>query len=181
MKTATLKKAPPKADAMERYIGEIDRFAGMLRTQQEHIKEIEKDVAVSRAVYDENKDKLREAKENEHCIEAAQQIAEQFGKSQIIILGWDGPGGGTHVTTYGDTAENKVMAARGGDFVSKYLGLAETQTSIRDFREQFDAGLLQEALGLLKLIGNRQGCTVPMLQQAERICKAAGRGVRSGG
>lgn len=67
MKAATAKKAPPKADAMERYIGEIDRFAGMLRTQQEKIRDLEKEVAVARTVYDEAKDTLREAKENEHC------------------------------------------------------------------------------------------------------------------
>lgn len=67
MKTATAKKAPPKADAMERYIGEIDRFAGMLRTQQEKIRDLEKDLAVARTVFDEAKDTLREAKENEHC------------------------------------------------------------------------------------------------------------------
>jgi hypothetical protein len=41
MKAATAKKARPKPDAMERYIGEIDRFAGMLRTQQEKIRDSE--------------------------------------------------------------------------------------------------------------------------------------------
>lgn len=65
--TKTAKKKKPQADAMERYIGEIDRFAEMLRTQQEKIRELEKDVAVARTVFDEAKDALREAKDHEHC------------------------------------------------------------------------------------------------------------------
>ena len=65
--TKAAKKEKPKANAMERYIGEIDRFAGMLRTQQEKIRDLEKDVAVARTVFDEAKGTLREAKENEHC------------------------------------------------------------------------------------------------------------------
>jgi len=39
----------------------------MLRTQQEKIRDLEKEVAVARTVFDEAKDLLREAKENEHC------------------------------------------------------------------------------------------------------------------
>ncbi len=66
-KAAAAKKEKPKANVMERYIGEIDRFAGMLRTQQEKIRELEKDVAVAKLVFEEAKDALREAKENEHC------------------------------------------------------------------------------------------------------------------
>lgn len=59
-------KQAAKSAAMERYIGEIDRFAGMLRTQQEGIRDLEKEVAVAKTVYEEARDNLREAKEIEH-------------------------------------------------------------------------------------------------------------------
>jgi len=67
---ASVKKAAAsregKGDPKDRYIAEIDRFAGILRTQQDAIKDLEKDVAVARTVYDEARDKLREAKDIEH-------------------------------------------------------------------------------------------------------------------
>jgi hypothetical protein len=59
-------KKPDKSTAMERYIGEIDRFAGMLRNQQEQIRDLEKEVLVAKGVYEEARDNLREAKEIEH-------------------------------------------------------------------------------------------------------------------
>jgi hypothetical protein len=69
MKTATEKKPEKKADksaAMEGYIAEIDRFAGMLRKTQESIKDLEKEVAVAKQVYDDAKESLREAERIEH-------------------------------------------------------------------------------------------------------------------
>ncbi len=65
-KTPDPKKIADKSAAMERYIGEIDRFAGILRKQQESIRDLEKDVAVARTVFEEAKDKLRDAKDIEH-------------------------------------------------------------------------------------------------------------------
>lgn len=67
MTKKTVAKKPEKLTAEQLYIAEIDKFASMLREQQEGIRDLEKDVAVARTVYDEAKDKLREAKENEHC------------------------------------------------------------------------------------------------------------------
>jgi hypothetical protein len=64
--TKTATKQADKSAAMERYIAEIDRFAGMLRTQQGGIFDLEKEVAVAKTVYEEARDKLREAKEIEH-------------------------------------------------------------------------------------------------------------------
>ena len=60
-------KKPEKASAQDLYIAEIDRFAGMLRTQHEGIRELEKETAIAKNVYDECRDNLRDAKENEHC------------------------------------------------------------------------------------------------------------------
>ena len=48
------------------YIGEIDRFAGLLRQSQESIVELERDAAVKKAAADEAKAAVREAKEIEH-------------------------------------------------------------------------------------------------------------------
>ena len=60
-------KKPEKASAQDLYIAEIDKFAGMLREQQEGIRELEKETAIAKTVYDECRDNLRDAKENEHC------------------------------------------------------------------------------------------------------------------
>ncbi len=59
-------KARGTEEAMTLYIAEIDRFAGMLRSQQESIRDLEKEVAVAKSVYEEAKGNLREAKEIEH-------------------------------------------------------------------------------------------------------------------
>jgi hypothetical protein len=45
--TKTTAKPTDKTTAMEGYIAEIDRFAGMLRNQQDGIRELEKEVAVA--------------------------------------------------------------------------------------------------------------------------------------
>ncbi|HWA99356.1 MAG TPA: hypothetical protein VG713_12725 [Pirellulales bacterium] len=66
MTTKKKEQQNPKPDAMERYIAEIDRFADALRTQQASIKELEKDAAIAKAVLDEAREKLREAKDVEH-------------------------------------------------------------------------------------------------------------------
>jgi hypothetical protein len=66
MATKTQVKKPDESALMKRYIAEIDRFAGMLRKQQDGIKELEKEVAVARTVYEEAREQLREAKEIEH-------------------------------------------------------------------------------------------------------------------
>lgn len=115
-------------------------------------------------------------------IDQARRIAEELGKAQVIVLAWDGTGGKIHVTTYGTTAENKLHAALGGDRLSQFLELDGPGQKVHaDFRRDFDAGLLREALDLIQLLHNRQGVTGPMLEQAERILKATGHGVRRGG
>lgn len=63
--------------------------------------------------------------------------------------------------------------------MSDFLQLPRTQQTIHaDFRLELDAGLYRESLDLLGLILGRNGTTAPMARQAERILKAAGRGVR---
>jgi len=66
-KKAVAKKPAQPTTPMERYVEEIDKFAGMLREQQDGIRDLEKETAIAKTVYDECRDKLRDAKENEHC------------------------------------------------------------------------------------------------------------------
>jgi preprotein translocase subunit SecA len=65
-------KAPAKnakdnrTQAMEKYIAEIDRFATILRDQQEEITVLVRDAAIAKDEYERKKDAVREAKESEH-------------------------------------------------------------------------------------------------------------------
>lgn len=111
----------------------------------------------------------------------ARMIAEKYAKNQVVILAWDAMHGLTHTTTYGVSAFEKENAAAVGAICTKAIGadLSAKQT-FEDFHDNMDPALYREALELLRLIRNRQGCTGPMLQSAERILKAAGFGVRHG-
>ena len=114
-------------------------------------------------------------------VEAAKQIAEGCAKSQVVILAWDDVHKLTHVTTYGTTAGDKLQAAEAGELLSRALELDRAQRKVyEDFRSDFDAARLKEAIELLVVICRRGGVTAPILQRAERIVKAQGRGVRQG-
>lgn len=56
-------------------------------------------------------------------VDEAQNIAERYVYDQVIIVAWNAETGRTHITTYGTLDEYKRMAAQGGDFVAKTLGL----------------------------------------------------------
>lgn len=56
-----------KTATMERYISEIDRFAEMLSDQQRNIRELEEELAIARAKYDEAKQAVKEQKDVEHA------------------------------------------------------------------------------------------------------------------
>lgn len=60
------KDKPDKAAAMQRYIGEIDRFATMLRDQQVKIARLEDEALGAKLAYEARKADVREAKEAEH-------------------------------------------------------------------------------------------------------------------
>lgn len=55
-----------KTQAMERYIAEIDRFATMLRDQQDLIVRLTEDADHKKAAFERARDAVREAKEIEH-------------------------------------------------------------------------------------------------------------------
>src|SRR3954454_15981188 len=74
--------------------------------------------------------------------DVAKQIAEHFEKSQVVVWAWDPAHELVHVTTYGVSAEDKVVAAQSGELVGQVLGLDRSkQRSFQDFRQHFDAGL----------------------------------------
>jgi len=54
-------------ETLKRYVAEVDRFAGLLRDSQETIGELERDLAVKKAAFDDAKASVREAKEIEHA------------------------------------------------------------------------------------------------------------------
>ncbi len=77
----------------------------------------------------------------------AKQIAEQFGKSIVIIFAHDPVYGLVHTTTYGTTPRNKAWAAQGGEIATKALGgLVDLATHFEDYRLE----LAQEMLKTLK-------------------------------
>lgn len=55
-------------------------------------------------------------------ISAAQRIAEEFDKDQVIIVTWDAAHQTQHVTTYGKSRKASAQAAQGGNFVKEALG-----------------------------------------------------------
>lgn len=114
-------------------------------------------------------------------VEVAREIAEQFHKVQVVILAYDSLYQLTHATTYGETAFDKENVAAAGELCSQAIGadLSRKQT-FEDFHRDYDPANYKEALDLLALIRSRNGCNPVMVQQADRILKAAGRGVRQG-
>ena len=55
-------------------------------------------------------------------ISAAEQIANEFQKDQVIIVTWDKVYGMVHVTTFGKDKDDSIQAAQGGNFVKQALG-----------------------------------------------------------
>ena len=59
-------KKSREVDVLQKYVAEIDRFAGLLRESQQQIAALERDQAAKKQAYDEARDATREAKEIEH-------------------------------------------------------------------------------------------------------------------
>lgn len=59
-------RKPPSSEAMQRYIEEIDRFAQMLGRQQKEIDRLAAHAAEAKSIYEDAKEAVREAKEQEH-------------------------------------------------------------------------------------------------------------------
>lgn len=76
-------------------------------------------------------------------VSVAQQVAEQFDKDWVVILGYDADHNLTHTTTYGRSPTNKIEAARYGTIAAEAIGCDTSKGSYNeDFRRDFDAGKL---------------------------------------
>ena len=68
-------------------------------------------------------------------VDVAAQIAERFSKDIAIILTWDGLHNLVHTTTWGHSANDKLVAADAGETVAKALGCDLKQQRVyEDFR-----------------------------------------------
>jgi hypothetical protein len=68
-------------------------------------------------------------------VAAARAIAEQYGKSIVIIFAHDPVHGMLHTTTYGIDEQNRAWAAQGGEIATKALGgVVESVTNFEDYR-----------------------------------------------
>jgi hypothetical protein len=86
-------------------------------------------------------------------VEAAKAIAEQYGKSIVIVFSHDPVYDLLHTTTYGTDPQNKAWAAQGGEIATKALGaVVELKTDFEDYRLS-QAKALLTALKLAILIG----------------------------
>lgn len=86
-------------------------------------------------------------------VSSAEAIAEEYGKSIVIIFAHDPAFGLVHTTTYGVTPNDKQWAAQGGVIATRALGaLPELATEFEDYRAQrirvLTEALKRAALGL---------------------------------
>jgi hypothetical protein len=68
-------------------------------------------------------------------VEVAAQIAERFQKDIVIILCWDALNEQTHTTTWGHSANDKLVAAEAGETVTAAFGAdVDKKRVYEDFR-----------------------------------------------
>jgi hypothetical protein len=82
-------------------------------------------------------------------VDAAREIAERFGKRIVVIVGWDGGTGQTHITTYGERAADKPWAAQAGEVIAQALNVGPPKTTYEDWRMR-DAAQAAYEIGELR-------------------------------
>lgn len=83
-------------------------------------------------------------------VKVAAEISRGFEKSIVVILAYDKVHGLTHVTTFGESASDKVAAASAGDAIIPLLNLDEGRTrGYEDFR-QLDLATEREKYDAMK-------------------------------
>ena len=76
-------------------------------------------------------------------VEVASQVAERFSKDIVIIMCWDAAHNLVHVTTWGHSASDKLVAADAGETAATAIGCdLKQQRTYEDFR--LDAARLKE-------------------------------------
>lgn len=86
-------------------------------------------------------------------VEAARQIAQQFGKTQVVILTYDPVSELTTTTTYGVSPFDKENAAAVGKIVTAAIGcdLSKRQ-DFEDYHRDYDAARYKAALEIMRRI-----------------------------
>lgn len=103
-------------------------------------------------------------------VEAAKQIAQQFDKSQVIIVTFDPLFRLLHRTSYGVSAMDKVAAAHAADeFVRSTGAEPRLRQTHEDFRRDFDAAQFKQVLELLATIQEQGGCSPVDLAIIDRL------------
>lgn len=69
-------------------------------------------------------------------VDAAASIARDYAKNAVVVLSFDREYGLIHTSTFGVSAEEKVMAAALGERLSAYVGCdLEKSLKFQDFRD----------------------------------------------
>jgi len=112
-------------------------------------------------------------------VSVAKGIAEDFQKSQVIIIAFDPVSSLIHVATYGKEPFDKENAAAAGEICTKALGgdLSKKQT-FEDYHSDYDAATFKASIELFKLLIGRNDGSPWATQQMEKILKAAGQPLR---
>jgi hypothetical protein len=111
----------------------------------------------------------------------AKEIAEIYGKNQVVILCYDAEHELTHTTTYGVTAFDKENAAAVGQKVTQAIGCDLGKKHVfEDFHQDYDPAFFKEAIDLLRVAQRRQGFTDAQLQAVEELLKKLGHRIRHG-
>lgn len=87
-------------------------------------------------------------------VSAAQRIATEYNKSIVVISCMDERC--TTTTTFGANPEDKLIAARIGEEISKVTGQGQSEFT-EDFRKDFDAAKYKACIDALKVIANYDG------------------------
>jgi hypothetical protein len=76
-------------------------------------------------------------------VAAAAELAQRFSKDIVVILCWDALHNLVHTTTWGHSANDKLVAADAGETAAKAIGCdLKQQRTYEDFR--LDAARLKE-------------------------------------
>jgi hypothetical protein len=103
-------------------------------------------------------------------VHVAKQIADHYEKSQVVIVAVDPVHDLTHTTTYGVSADDKVESALLGDWCAALIGCdVGKRTNYEDFRNDFDAARLKEAVELLAAIHKQKCVRWEQFEQIERL------------
>jgi len=69
-------------------------------------------------------------------ISDAKVLGKKLGYSQVIIMAFDKNTGVTSVCTWGDSVEDCVQAAQGGNFIKKTLGWPDDLCNAKPRRQK---------------------------------------------